>query len=329
MTTGPSTPATSTTRPASQPAPPAGPYHPGERAVQRRAGLLAQADHSGRAIGSGIRDVAAAFLGLQPMLVVGAADQAGRIWSSLLTGEPGFVTATGPHSIGVTGGVRPADPLAGALAVDGTSVGTIALDPRTRRRMRLNGTARPTPRGLAIEADQVFANCPKYLQKRQLEEIAADRVPGAAQRSRELSEAQAAFVRAADTFFIATAGPAAAPSDRPAGPRPGGPADASHRGGLPGFVTVTSPTGLSWADYPGNAMFLTLGNLAADPRAGLLFTDWSSGDTLQLTGTARTEFSGTGRTVHFELTEAVWTPAASPLRWSAPEYSPANPPLTA
>ncbi|MFH8368905.1 pyridoxamine 5'-phosphate oxidase family protein [Streptomyces sp. NPDC018031] len=314
----------------STPTTPPGPYHPGEREVQRRAGLLAQADHSGRAIGDGIREVAAAFLGLQPMLVVGAADRAGRMWSSLLTGPPGFVTATGPHSIGITGGVAAADPLAEALAAPGTSVGTIALDPRTRRRMRLNGTARPTGRGLAIEADQVFANCPKYLQKRQLEEVVADRAPGAARRSPELGAAEADFVRAADTFFIATASPAGDPvrgPGEPAGARRAGPADASHRGGLPGFVTVTAPTRLSWPDYPGNAMFLTLGNLAADPRAGLLFTDWSSGDTLQLTGTARTEFDDGGRTVHFELTEAVWRPAASPLRWSAPEYSPANPPL--
>ncbi|MBH5334859.1 pyridoxamine 5'-phosphate oxidase family protein [Streptomyces pactum] len=302
---------------------PAGPYHSGERAVQLRAGLLAQADHSGRAIGSGIRDVAAAFLRLQPMLVAGAADPAGRLWCSLLTGEPGFVTATGPRSIAVAGRLPGSDPLAETLEEAGTSVGTIALDPRTRRRMRLNGTARPTTDGLAIDADQVFANCPKYLQKRQLEETAADRTPGPVRRSAALSDAQAAFVRAADTFFIATAAPAPEPSAP--GRSAGGPADASHRGGMPGFVTVTGPTRLSWADYPGNAMFLTLGNLAADPRAGLLFTDWTTGDTLQLTGTAHTEFGDTGRTVHFDLSEAVWTPAASPLRWSAPEYSPANP----
>ena len=39
-------------------------------------------------------------------------------------------------------------------------------------------------------------------------------------------------------------------------------ADASHRGGNPGFVRADSPHELSWPDYSGNSMFLTLGNLA-------------------------------------------------------------------
>lgn len=73
-------------------------------------------------------------------------------------------------------------------------------------------------------------------------------------------------------------------------------------------------------------MFLTLGNLAADPRAGLLFLDWTTGTALQLTGEARTEFAADGeRRVRFMLTEAVGTEGAVPLRWSAPAYSPANP----
>lgn len=62
------------------------PYHEGSRAVQDRLGLRAVADHIGRSIGPGLREVAAAFLGLQPMLVISAADEAGRMWSSLLTG---------------------------------------------------------------------------------------------------------------------------------------------------------------------------------------------------------------------------------------------------
>ncbi|MFD0429136.1 pyridoxamine 5'-phosphate oxidase family protein [Streptomyces zhihengii] len=95
--------------------------------------------------------------------------------------------------------------------------------------------------------------------------------------------------------------------------------DASHRGGGPGFLEVASPTELSWRDYPGNAMFLTLGNLARDPRAGLLLLDWSTGTTLQLTGTARTEHThGGGRTVRFTVTGTLQAEGASPLRWSSP-----------
>ncbi|MFG2647021.1 pyridoxamine 5'-phosphate oxidase family protein [Streptomyces sp. NPDC048436] len=292
---------------------PHAPYHHGSRAVQDLVGVRELADHVGRSIGDGIRPVAAAFLELQPMLVIGGADPAGTVWASLLTGDPGFVRATGPHQISIAGrGLRRADPLATALAREGTRVGTIALDPRTRRRMRLNGRARPTPRGLAIEADQVFSNCPKYLQKRDLPPGAMPGRPSAPRHGVKLTGDQRAFIAEADTFFLATVHAEGA--------------DASHRGGNPGFVQVPSPYELAWRDYPGNSMFLSLGNLAADPRAGLLFLDWVTGTTLQLTGTARTEYGDDGsRTVRFTLTEAVQTLGASPWSWTAPEYSPANP----
>ncbi|GAA1354555.1 pyridoxamine 5'-phosphate oxidase family protein [Streptomyces beijiangensis] len=293
-------------------------YHQGSLTVQGRVGVRAQAEHVGRSIGDGIKPVAAAFLGIQPMLVIGAADGEDRIWASLLTGRPGFVRATGPRSISVTGGPTEDDPLYGALE---GPVGTIALDPRTRRRMRLNGTARTTPRGLAVEADEVFANCPKYIQRRDLLAPDATHPTGAVRRGGHLTPDQERFLRAADTFFIATTATTATASS--------GGMDASHRGGNPGFITVESPSALSWRDYPGNAMFLTLGNLETDPRAGILVLDWATGDTLQLTGTARTAFDGTTgeRRTRFEIDRTVRADSASPLRWSPPDCSPANPRL--
>ncbi|MFD7630566.1 pyridoxamine 5'-phosphate oxidase family protein [Streptomyces sp. NPDC059851] len=286
-------------------------YHPGSLAVQERVGVRELAEHVGRSIGTDIKDVAAAFLERQPHLVVGAADTAGRLWASLLTGPPGFVRAVDARRMAVAGGLPAGDPLAGALAADGTRVGTIALDPRTRRRMRLNGILAATPGGFAVAAEQVFANCPKYLQKRQpLERIAEG--PGVVRRGGALTPGQERAVRTADTFFVATTA--------------GGRTEASHRGGLPGFVEVLSPTELTWPDYPGNAMFLTLGNLAADPRAGLLFPDWETGAVLQLSGRARTEFGADGgRAVVFHVEEAVEALHPGRLLWSTPEYSPANP----
>lgn len=308
-----------------------GVYRAGSRAVQDQAGVRDRADHVGRSLGRTIKPVAAAFLEQQPLLIVGAADpRTGRVWVEALTGDPGFVRATGPHRITVdtahrsgsrlrdhTGGTRgPAD---GAGARGGithpaggpTAVGTIALDPRTRRRMRLNGHLRPTATGFTVDAEQVFANCPKYIQRRESYET-VDRTPGTPRHLTRLGTGEADFIGAADTFFLGTVH------------RTG--ADASHRGGSPGFVRVASPHELTWPDYSGNAMFLSLGNLHADPRAGLLFLDWETGSTLQLTGEARTESGRDGtRTVRFTLAEAWWTPAALPLRWSAPEYSPANP----
>lgn len=290
------------------------PYNSGSLALQERLGVRDLAAHVGRSVTPGIRPVAAAFLEVQPMLVIGAADPAGRVWSSLLTGAPGFTRATGPHTVSVAGGVPAHDPLAAAVTSAGTPVGTIALDPRTRRRMRLNGIARPSARGFAIEAEQVFSNCPKYLQKRELygSETAARPESGVVRHGEALTPDQVRRVRAADTFFVATAAPDGV--------------DASHRGGNPGFVRVDTPREISWRDYPGNAMFLTLGNLEEDGRAGLLFLDWETGTTLQLSGLAHTEYGPEGRVVRFRIDHTVETPAGSPLRWSAPEYSPANPP---
>lgn len=286
-----------------------GAYHWGSLAVQERVGVRELAEHVGRSIGTGIRDVAAAFLELQPHLVVGAADGSGRLWASLLTGAPGFVRATGPDRITVAGGLPPGDPLTEALATAGTRVGTIALDPRTRRRMRLNGTLETTGRGFAVLAEQVFANCPKYLQKRQPLDLAAEGA-GVVRRGVALTPGQARAVRTADTFFVATTAEADG-------------VDASHRGGLPGFVEVLSPTELTWPDYAGNAMFLTLGNLTADPRAGLLFPDWETGAVLQLSGRATTEFGPDGsRDVRFRVESVVEAVHPGRLRWSTPEYSP-------
>ncbi|MGA5064781.1 pyridoxamine 5'-phosphate oxidase family protein [Streptomyces exfoliatus] len=289
------------------------PYTPGSLAVQARVGVREVAQHAGRSITPGIRPVAAAFLEAQPMLMIGAADAGGRVWSSLLTGAPGFTRATGPHTVSVAGGVPAHDPLAGAITPQGAPVGTLALDPRTRRRMRLNGTARPSARGFVIEAEQVFSNCPKYLQKREWYGSDPDRPrAGTVHHGEALTPAQVRHVRAADTFFVATAAPDGV--------------DVGHRGGNPGFVRVESPRLLSWRDYPGNAMFLTLGNLEEDGRAGLLFLDWETGTTLQFSGLAHTEYGPEGRVTRFRVERVVETPAGSPLRWSQPEYSPANPP---
>ncbi|MBN0046339.1 pyridoxamine 5'-phosphate oxidase family protein [Streptomyces actuosus] len=280
-------------------------YRAGSRALQDRLGVREIADHVGRSVGPGIRTVAAAFLELQPLLLLGAADpETGAVWASPLAGPAGFVRATGPHRMSVAGGVLPTDPLATALATDGVPVGTLALDPRTRRRMRLNGRLRPTEHGFAVEAEQVFSNCPKYIRRRRTC-TRVDRMPGTPVTSTELTGQERALVTSADTFFLATVHAHGA--------------DISHRGGDPGFLRADSPRELSWRDYPGNSMFLTLGNLAADPRAGLLVLDWRTGTTLQLTGEARTEFGPGGeRTVRFTVTRAVRTPSALPLRWSPP-----------
>ncbi|MFD0905317.1 pyridoxamine 5'-phosphate oxidase family protein [Actinomadura sediminis] len=294
-------------------------YHEGERAAQRRAGLLDQGGFSGRAIRAEIPEVASKFLAQQPMLVLGAADGRGRLWATLLTGRPGFLRADDDRTLTVDARTGPDDPLHDRLSGP-APVGMLAIEPSRHRRMRMNGRAVPTARGLRVTLDQVYSNCPKYIQKREPRwEPAA---PGRPERSNALTGDQRRWITGADTFFIATA-------DRE------GNADVSHRGGAPGFVESVSPTVLRWPDYVGNAMFNTLGNLEVQPRAGLLFPDWRTGAVLQLTGTARTDWDpahaaavpGAERLVEFTVTDVVEIPGAVPLRWSDPVPSRFNPPV--
>ncbi|MEU6040777.1 pyridoxamine 5'-phosphate oxidase family protein [Actinomadura sp. NPDC047616] len=294
-------------------------YHEGERAAQRRAGLLDQGAFSARAVRAEIPEVARKFLLQQPMLVLGAADAQGRMWATLLTGRPGFLHAEDARTLTIDARPAAGDPLHDRLT-EPAPVGMLAIEPARHRRMRMNGHAVPTAHGLHVTLDQVYSNCPKYIQKRESRWEAA--VPAPPRRSRALTGDQQRWISGADTFFIAT-------SDRE------GNADASHRGGNPGFVEVVSRTVLRWPDYTGNAMFNTLGNLEVQPRAGLLFADWRTGAVLHLTGTARTDWDpahaaavpGAERLVEFTATDVIEIAGAAPLRWSEPIPSRFNPPV--
>ncbi|MEU4299373.1 pyridoxamine 5'-phosphate oxidase family protein [Kitasatospora aureofaciens] len=296
------------------------PYHSGERTAQARAGVTDRADHAGRSIRSTVPAVAARFLTERRMLVVGAADPDGRIWATQLSGPAGFLQAADERTMTVAARPAGADPLAEALARP-AQIGTIALDPAGRRRMRLNGRSAPDGRGgLTVHAEEVVSNCPKYIQRRTPLDRPGAGSPRTVSEGPALSTAQRLAVNTSDTFFIATAGP-------------DGRVDASHRGGFPGFLQAVAPDTVRWPEYRGNAMFMTLGNLELDPRAGLLLPDWETGGALLITGEARTDWSeeagqaapGAERMVELTVTGVRELADATPLTWTDPEYSPANP----
>ncbi|MBF6217742.1 pyridoxamine 5'-phosphate oxidase family protein [Nocardia abscessus] len=293
-----------------------GPFHDGEVAVQRRMGQAEIAERVGRMIRPDIPSVAAGFLAEQRMVVLAAADAAGRLWASELVGRPGFVRAIDDRTIAVDARPAPADPLHETLT-HRTRIGMIALQPQRRRRMRVNGRSAPEGTGLRIVTDQVYSNCPKYISRRDVESYVPDTWSAAVRRGVELDADQQAAITAADTFFVATAD-----GD--------GNADASHRGGNPGFLHVVSPTRLRWPDYRGNSMFMTLGNIEVNPRCGILIPDWATGATLQLTGTAElvwepeTFAAGAQCSLDFTVEEVVERPGGA-LRWGPAELSPVNP----
>ena len=300
-------------------------YHAGELEVQKRAGVSDMARRVGNGIHSEIPPAAQEFLEQQPMVIVGSADSQGQIWASILTGEPGFLTVLDAQTVQIDPIPSTGDPLSKVLSENekgSHEVGLLAIEPATRRRMRLNGVAETVPDGtILLHAREVYANCPKYIQARAVEFAPiSERVPPLVQKSETLLMPWQEWIEKADTFFIASVAP-------------NGGADASHRGGSPGFVRVINETTLEFPDYSGNMMFNTLGNLTANPNAGLLFLDFQSGGTLQLTGKAKViweperaaAFPGAERIVEFQLTQAIQIAHANPLRFRFLDYSRFNP----
>jgi hypothetical protein len=269
--------------------------------------------------------VAAEFLAQQHMLAVAAVADDGLVWASVLTGSPGFLTVPRDDVLDIAARPAAGDPLAAVLA-EPASLGMLAIEPATRRRSRLNGRSTPTPGGLHVQLDPVFANCPKYIQQRDV--LGLRRADGGgrerpdAQVGDRLSEHHRGWIERADTFFIGT-------TDG------GGAADASHRGGNPGFVQVLGPDRFRFPDYRGNSMYMTLGNLQLNPAAGFVFVDWDTGATLQVSGRAVVHFDvpvearmpGALRVVDVEVTRVVELSQGVPLVWGEATPSRFNPDL--
>ncbi len=62
--------------------------------------------------------------------------------------------------------------------------------------------------------------------------------------------------------------------------------ECSYKGGDPGFVQVLDPHTLVLPSYNGNGMFLSTGNMVANPQVGLLFIDFEQPQRLRVNGRA-------------------------------------------
>ena len=77
-------------------------------------------------------------------------------------------------------------------------------------------------------------------------------------------------------------------------------------------------------------MFNSLGNLSVYPKAGLVFPDFESGATLQLSGSTKIlwddkrvgEFPGARRLISYEIERMVELPQAMRLKFEFRGYSP-------
>jgi predicted pyridoxine 5'-phosphate oxidase superfamily flavin-nucleotide-binding protein len=293
-------------------------FHQGELAVQQRAGVTREAARLvGMLAPARLDGGVARFLAQREFAVLTGRDRDGALWTAPLLGPAGFLAAHGT-TLDVHG--TAGDPL-GVLPA-GQPVGLLAMEFALRRRLRVNGLLTGVDvDGMTIEVAEAFGNCPSYIQQRVLDHVAGGTVR-ASSATGALTGDQEAIIRRADTFFLGTTHPARG-------------ADTSHKGGPPGFVRIDGGD-LWWPDYAGNNMFNSLGNIAVDPRAALLFVDFATGRTVALSGTAELEWitpgapgddGGTGRRIRFHPHRVVT--AALPVRSGEAHPSPHNPDLTA
>jgi predicted pyridoxine 5'-phosphate oxidase superfamily flavin-nucleotide-binding protein len=295
-------------------------FHEGERLVQERAGVRDQAEKVGRIVQPALSPPFAAFLTDRDLIVLTTIDASGRPWVSVAAGKPGFVTATDETTVRIDTAALADGDIVTRLAAR-PAVGLLAIDLATRRRVRVNGHGRVSRDGaIEIEVAQCYGNCPKYIQQGEPARLDSSDRERHVTRGDSLNPSQRERIEGADTFFIGTH-------------HSEGGADASHRGGSPGFIKLIDDRRLAFPDYSGNTMFQTLGNLVVDPRAGLLVIDFENGSILQLTGRASLDWDaaraaqipGAERVVEFEVDEVVESANALRQSWSFREYSPFNP----
>ncbi|HNP35390.1 MAG TPA: pyridoxamine 5'-phosphate oxidase family protein [Woeseiaceae bacterium] len=297
------------------------PFHVGEQQVQTRVGVRdAIEPWARRVVRPFMPDQHREFYAQLPFVVAAARDRTGRPWASLLAGQPGFIKSPDDRNLLIEARPLQGDALESSL-VAGSKLGLLGIEPTTRRRNRANGTITETGANeLGVSVDQTFGNCPQYITERKWHAVDVDPARSSASRHERLDAEMQAWIRSADTFFIASG------YSGEGGNRAANGMDASHRGGAPGFVKVLSDTRLVFPDYAGNRHFNTIGNLVMDPRVGLLFVDFRKGDLLQITGTATIDWAsgelaahpGAQRLVTIDVAAIVRLSGVLPLRWGEP-----------
>jgi predicted pyridoxine 5'-phosphate oxidase superfamily flavin-nucleotide-binding protein len=301
-------------------------FHRGERVIQERAGETAQADRNVSVLTDTVIGGARPFIGKQSMAVVASVDPEGRVWASILFGQPGFAhTDTGKSiALAIPAQQRDATDPFWINVVANPSVGMLFIELGSRRRYRVNGKLLSNDAsGVEVGVIEAYPNCPKYIQRRNLRAVGETHLPDTAAHGSLIEGDVAAIVRQADTLFVASFHPQFG-------------ADVSHRGGTAGFVTILDEHTLRIPDYPGNCLYNTFGNFEVNPRAGLCIPDFSGNRLLQLSGEVMLHWdmsdpdNQTGGTLRFwdlRIDRSIVRNSPQQLEWEYLDPSPFNLPL--
>ncbi len=309
---------------------PRSPFHAGEIAVQEKVGVAERIAAFGRmAIRDAMPDQHRAFFNQLPFIVLSSVDKEGWPRPTILAGPPGFVTSPDARKLSIAAKPVSGDPFEEALAI-GSPIGGLGMELPTRRRNRFTARVAALGDTLELAVDQSFGNCPQYIQTRNPAFVRDPRdrsfVPER-ERMSEFDQAAIELISTADAFFIASLAPRKDDAEDRAGVYG---ADISHRGGKPGFVRVDDNRTLTIPDFAGNLFFNTFGNILLNPKTGLLFPDFTTGDMLIVAGEAEiiyegeeiAAFRGAERLLRFRLDHAIRLRGALPLRFEFGAFSP-------
>ena len=123
-------------------------------------------------------------------------------------------------------------------------------------------------------AELAFTPAVKAAQVRDGSRDAYWKLEGGEPHHDRLGPAEAAFLAARDSFYLASVGETGWPY-------------VQHRGGPPGFLKVLDERTIGFADFRGNRQHVSVGNLGGDDRVSLILVDYPNRRRLKILGRAR------------------------------------------
>jgi predicted pyridoxine 5'-phosphate oxidase superfamily flavin-nucleotide-binding protein len=122
-------------------------------------------------------------------------------------------------------------------------------------------------------AEIAFTPAVQAEQDRQGSRSSYARMAAGLPRNHVLGPEETDFLRARDSFYLASVSETGWPY-------------VQFRGGPPGFLRVLDARTLGWADFRGNRQYISAGNLRGDDRVALIAMDYANRRRLKLLGRA-------------------------------------------
>jgi hypothetical protein len=126
----------------------------------------------------------------------------------------------------------------------------------------------------AFSSDVAFTPTVKAIQTKKGSRTSYARMESSGSWETTVTPELEAFLAELDMFYLGTANAEGQPYIQ-------------YRGGSPGFLKAVDEKTLGFADFGGNRQYITLGNLAENPKAFIFLMDYARSRRIKLWGNAR------------------------------------------